>query len=334
MITSEDVRAAYRLILGRDPENEEIVVKHLRDVRSLDDLRRVFFCSSEFQHIPWIRVPWLHSPERPLDWPPNVVEVDANNTKLSTMMRHIEANWHNLGVSDPHWSVLVDEAFRAENIPHTEDRFYESGKPDVDRLQRTAERCGRSLSGLASCFELGCGVGRLTAWLAALFERIVAADISAPHLALARKALDRLERYNVDLVHVDSFAVLEALPQFDVFFSFIVLQHSPPPLIAALLKIILNKLRPGGIAYFQVPTYRLDYRFEVDEYLRTVSPNRGMEIHAIPQYVLFDILRRNGCRLLECREDHWTGDYGTISNTIFAEKHVDAALMDRDFDNN
>jgi SAM-dependent methyltransferase len=330
MINREDVRAAYRLILGRDPENEEIVMQHVQEARSLDDLRRVFFSSSEFQHIPWVRVPWLHSAERPLDWPPNLVEVDASNTKLSKMMRHIEANWHNLGISDPHWSVLVDEAFRAKNIPHTEARFYESGKPDVDRLQRTAERCGKSLSGLASCFELGCGVGRLTTWLAALFERVIAADISAPHLAVARQTLDRLEHRNVDLVHVDSFAVLEALPPYDVFFSFIVLQHNPPPLIAAMLNIILNTLRRGGIAYFQVPTYRLDYRFEVDEYLRTASPDMGMEIHAIPQHVLFDILRRNGCRLLECREDHWTGEYGTISNTIFAEKYMDTILMHHD----
>lgn len=327
MITCEDVKAAYRLILGRDPESEEIVMQYAREIGSLDDLRRAFFCSPEFHNIPWIHVPWLHSPGRPLDWPPILVEIDASDAQLSKMMEHIEANWHNLGLSDPHWSVLVDEAFRVENIAHEEARFYESGKQDVDRLERTAERCGKSLSGLKHCFELGCGVGRMTAWLAALFERVAAVDISPAHLGFARQAVHGLGRNNVDLVHLESFAALEELPEFDVFLSFIVLQHNPPPLIAALLRIILSKLRAGGIAYFQVPTYRLNYHFEVNEYLRTISPTSGMEIHVLPQYVLFDILERSGCHLLECREDHWTGDYGTISNTIFAEKRADAAFQ-------
>jgi SAM-dependent methyltransferase len=236
------------------------------------------------------------------------------------MMRHIEANWHRLGLLDPHWSVLTNETYRASNIPHSEAPFYESGKPDVERLERTAERCGISLTGLTDCFELGCGVGRMTVWLAELFERVVAADISPTHLSVARQALNRLDRGNVDLVHLHSFAALEAMPQFDVFFSFIVLQHNPPPLIVALLKAVLGKLRPGGVAYFQVPTYRLDYRFEIDEYLRKASPMDGMEVHAIPQHILFEILHQSGCRLLECREDHWTGDYGTISNSIFAQR--------------
>jgi hypothetical protein len=103
-----------------------------------------------------------------------------------------------------------------------------------------------------------------------------------------------------------------------------VLQHNPPPLIAALLTRLLNKLRPGGVAYFQVPTYRLNYRFLVDEYLRTASPMDGIEMHVIPQWVLFDILHRCGCRLLECREDHWTGDPRMISNSIFLRKQFDA----------
>src|SRR5438552_1111824 len=120
MITGEDVRAAYRLILGRNPESEDVIMKQVREFRSLDDLRRAFICSSEFQHIPWVRAPWLRSPERPLDWPPNAIEIEADDAELSAMMRHIEASWQHLGLSDPHWSVLVDEKFRSTNISNTE----------------------------------------------------------------------------------------------------------------------------------------------------------------------------------------------------------------------
>jgi SAM-dependent methyltransferase len=315
MVTTEDVRAAYRLILGRNPESEEVLVRHSQQAHSLAELRKKFFSSPEFRSDPS-----ASSSQRPLNWPPIEVEAEASDRQLSAMIQHIEANWHALGRSDPHWSVLSQPAFRAANIANTEEQFYESGKPDVEKLQRTAERCGVSLSGFKRCFELGCGVGRLSIWLAELFEEIIGADVSSAHLTLARQAVDRFERKNVELLHLASFAALEAVPEFDVFISLIVLQHNPPPLIVALLRTVLNRLRPGGIAYFQVPTYRKNYRFQIDEYLRHMSPSRGMEMHVIPQHLLFDILQQSGCQLLECREDRCTGDYGTISNSIFARK--------------
>src|SRR5713101_3153881 len=222
MVNTEDVRAAYRLILGRDPENEEVLEDHALKARSLEDLVKAFLCSPEFRDIRCAQ-----SAPKPLDWPPIEVEVDADNTQLSSMMTHIQANWHQLGLSDPHWSVITHDSFRSSNISDTVIQFYEGGKHDVERLQRIAERSGIGLTRFTRCFELGCGVGRVTIWLAGLFERV--------------------ERGNVDLVHLDSLSAFESLPEFDLFFSVIVLQHNPPPLIAALLKTALNKLRPGGV---------------------------------------------------------------------------------------
>jgi SAM-dependent methyltransferase len=139
-------------------------------------------------------------------------------------------------------------------------------------------------------------------------------------LALAEEALDTFSSGNVDLIHVDTFDAFHALPEFDFFCSVIVLQHNPPPLIAVLLRTLLNELQPGGIAYFQVPTYQSDYRFRTDEYILDASPIRGMEMHLIPQLQLFDILERSDCRVLECREDLWTGAYNMISNSLLVKK--------------
>jgi SAM-dependent methyltransferase len=315
MVNTEDVRAAYRLILGRDPENEDVLKDHAQQAKSLEDLVKAFLCSPEF-----LGVRSAQPSPKPLDWPPIEVQVDADKSQLSSMMTRVQANWNQLGLSDPHWSVITHDSFRASNIHNTVNEFYEGGKTDVERLQRVAERTRVQLTGFTRCFELGCGVGRTTIWLAGLFERVIAADISPTHLALARQALDHVERGNVDLVHLDAFSALESVPEFDVLFSVIVLQHNPPPLIVALLKSLLNKLRPGGVAYFQVPTYRLNYHFQVDEYLRSASPTDGIEMHVIPQYVLFDILNRSRCNLLECRENDWTGDHRMISNSIFLRK--------------
>jgi hypothetical protein len=44
-------------------------------------------------------------------------------------------------------------------------------------------------------------------------------------------------------------------------------------------------------------------------------------MHVLPQSSVFEILARNGCDLLECREDDSVGDHeGFVSNTFFARK--------------
>ena len=45
-----------------------------------------------------------------------------------------------------------------------------------------------------------------------------------------------------------------------------------------------------------------------------------MEMHAIPQKPLFEILEGCGCRLLEIREDPWTNSNVVISNLILVKK--------------
>src|ERR1700686_4334748 len=52
MVSTEDVKAAYRLILGRPPESGDVLFRHARQYRSIDELREAFFNSPEFQNIP------------------------------------------------------------------------------------------------------------------------------------------------------------------------------------------------------------------------------------------------------------------------------------------
>ena len=48
MVSKEDVRAAYQLIHGREPENEEVVASHAATYSSLNELRHAFIYSHEF----------------------------------------------------------------------------------------------------------------------------------------------------------------------------------------------------------------------------------------------------------------------------------------------
>jgi hypothetical protein len=49
MLSREDVVYAYRLLLGREPESEDVLDIHARNASSLAGLREAFIASSEFQ---------------------------------------------------------------------------------------------------------------------------------------------------------------------------------------------------------------------------------------------------------------------------------------------
>jgi methylase of polypeptide subunit release factors len=89
-----------------------------------------------------------------------------------------------LGQSEPYWSVLTAPEFRGEKFKH-DSIFYETGNINVEEFAAFAARSGFSFSSSQTCFELGCGVGRLTTWLASRFGQVIAADISRHHLDIA-----------------------------------------------------------------------------------------------------------------------------------------------------
>ena len=256
---------------------------------------------------------------RPLDWPAQIVETTVRPEVLDRMIQRTEAGFRKLGETEPHWSVLTAEKFRTANIADSRAEFFRTGEEVIASVWRTLARSGAEPGPDAVGFELGCGVGRLTIPLARRLGRLIATDISAPHLRLAKEELQAAKCGNVELRHLTRLAELDALPQLDFFLTLIVLQHNPPPVIGALLRGILSRLKPGGIAYFQVPTYRLGYRFEADAYLRT--PPQDIEMHCFPQPALFALLDEVECRPVELREDGSAGDnVEIISNTVIAER--------------
>jgi SAM-dependent methyltransferase len=317
MVSSDDVRAAYRLILGREPESNEVLAHISRRCKSLSELRNQFLNSSEFRMT--TTVPDL---AKPLDWLPMPIETDASPAESAQMWSRIERYWREVDIAEPTEAPLqlhLVEDLMSSDFNEVEERFYNSGKTIVQIFQRASERCGISLDDYKVCLELGAGVGRVTVWLSELFTRVLAADISQRRLDLSQRAVRLFRRSNVEHHHVATIDSVVGLPDFDAFFSIMVLQHNPPPVIAILLKTILGKLRPGGIAYFQVPTFTKDYTFTIDDYLKQ-GPERGMEMHAIPQRPLFAIVEGCGCRLLEIREDPWTNSNVIISNSILVKK--------------
>ena len=299
--TREDVRNCYRYLLGREPESEAVLDRHLESAPPLDALRRRFLQSDEFRrrHAP--------APRPALDMvlPPMAVEVEAPPEQLAAMLARIGQYWAQIGAEAPHWSVLTQARFRPDGIEQSKEEFYRTGDADRDLVRKLLQRHGMDPGSLGRCVEFGCGVGRATLKLAELFPQMVGCDISAPHLALAAAEAAARGVGNIAW-HRSSMAAPMPDGPWQCWYSRLVLQHNPPPVIAHLLRLAFAGLAPGGVAIFQVPTYQRDYAYRIAEDLARQDPP-GMEMHPLPQARIFALAAEAGLEVLEVREDtHWT----------------------------
>ena len=315
-VDQEAVKWGYHLFLDREPENEEVVLDKVA-LKNSQELRRSFIQSDEFKQ----RNP--ASPALSGNEPRLLIEEVNSEAELQTLFEHIQAAWEHLGETEPYWSVLTSERFLHANIQHSgvTEEFYGTGKNDVAQIIRTLERSGIDHASITACLDYGCGLGRVTLWLAEYFSVVYGYDISRTHLQVAERYLVGSRNIqNVVLKQVKRVKDLEDFPNVDLIYSKIVLQHNPPPIIAFVIRQFLIALNPKGVALFRVPTYRLGYEFSLRNYLSNDAARREVEMHVLPQHKIFEIIRQEGARVVEVIEDGWTGSGYNLSNTFLIQK--------------
>lgn len=314
-LTAEDVRVAYRLFLGREPESDSMI-EAWQARGSYDELCRMFLASTEFR----AGHPELTKPQyMPLKVPPLEVEWQADEQILSSLLARVRSVWTRLGEERPHWSVLSADEFSPGRISETARDFFASGAASSADLLGCLARHRLAAAEFPRIFEFGCGLARVTAHLARLFDNVTACDVSASHLAIARRLISAagLENVSIRLVESTDFGMTEP---FDLWFSQIVLQHNPPPIIALILRRSFSLLAPGGVAVFQVPTYAAGYRFRIADYLAQLNGEGSIEMHVLPQHIIFQLAREGGCEPLEVWHDDYVGQTTWISNTFMFRK--------------
>ncbi len=318
------VTALYRALLHREPDVEGLQahVAALRGGMSLETLLGEFHRSDEF-----LRKFRPGDSMFPLDGAPAMeVQTSYSDAERDAIWAHIGEVWSGFGETDPYWSVMVHEDWRAAKMNRAEtlDAFYRTGEAHAGRMWAWAARNQVALSEDMVCAEYGCGVGRVTHVLARRFRRVIAFDISQPHLDAARARLTAQGITNVDYVLVRGPGDLAALAGVDVFFSLIVLQHNPPPIMLDILDRAFAGLRPGGVAFFQVPTYALGYSFSVARYFETLAKEATMEMHFLPQRMVLQAGRRHDTHPLEVQPDAAIDHHGLwISNAFLMRKGPD-----------
>ncbi len=317
-VTTEDVLAAFRWLLGRRPTDDKELERFLGSCATRQELRTALLNSSEFRTAAGIATqPAGARAGLPMTTPPIQVETVAEPEQLARMLARIGGYWRKIGEEAPHWSVLTQDRFRPEQIGQNKGKFYDSGANAADRILAVLGRLGIAPSQVPRCVEFGCGVGRVTIHLPGIFRRVTACDISASHLALARAEVEARQVPRV-LFHQVTPEALMPEGHWDFWFSEITLQHNPPPVIREILSRALQGLVRGGVAMFQVPTHHVGYRFSVAEYLSSAAA-KGMEMHVLPQAEVFDLAAQYRAQVREVWDNTATtvGDPGLWRSNLF-----------------
>ena len=312
--TEHDVYWAYRLLLDREPESPSAVTHHLGHPNRRA-LVQELIRSKEFQVNNPLPGPLVG---RFVEEEASRIETVATADQLEVMLARIATAWRAFGDTEPHYSVLTADAFRAKNIGANRETFYKSGFVDVNRPVAALARNGIPISTLHRALDYGCGVGRITVPLATHFASVTGIDVSPKHIEYGRRWADENALDNVDYFVLSNLSQLDSFGGVDFIFTVIVLQHNPPPVIKITLEKLLTLLRPGGCAYFQVPTYIDGYAFRSADYIS--SRSLRMEMHAIPQQAVFQLVRACGCDPIELREDNSTGSSKMLSHTFLVQK--------------
>ena len=324
--TRQDIEQAYLTLLDRPVESAAILEWLMNSAHTQRDLRNIILRSSEFRQ----NNSDVLIEDKIGRKPPMAIQTDYTREELARLFGHIQNNWRQLGETEPHWSVLSSEEFRKDRIGQSEELFYESGREEMNLIRETLARNGIAIKSLRTCLEFGCGLGRITRWLAQQFDSVHGYDISDSHLSLAARHMTDKRVANVQFTHLTAIDDLAGMPKVDFVFTVIVLQHNPPPVIAHTIKALLAALNLGGVALFQVPVYRANYRFSVQQYLDELDDSGDIEMHVLPQREVFRIVREKNCELIEVADDHYAGaGNGIFSNTFLIRRLPDVMQTGR-----
>jgi len=111
-LSSASVIWAYRLFLDREPDSPSVVAEKAKRLMSTAELRKEFINSEEFKQ----KHPGFHSPTLSGFEPPISVEQVDSDAELQALFQHIQKVWQHLGETEPYWSVLVQDKYKAAAV--------------------------------------------------------------------------------------------------------------------------------------------------------------------------------------------------------------------------
>lgn len=159
------------------------------------------------------------------------------------------ARWEALAATQPYWTVLVDERYRAERMGEEDRRaFFDSGAREMSRTLATIRSHLAPHFRARSALDYGCGVGRLTIPIARESDRVLGVDVSQRMVDTALRNSQSAGVTNVDFMQSERFLdAADAVFSFDFVHSYIVFQHIPVREGMRITEVMLRRLAPGGV---------------------------------------------------------------------------------------
>jgi SAM-dependent methyltransferase len=195
-------------------------------------------------------------------------------------VRDPSANWEAIAATHPYFGVLTDPRFLGVPDSDALAEFFRTGDADAAFLLSLLERPSP-----ARVLDFGCGVGRLSLAFARHGCEVTGVDVSPTMRALATQHRDAM-----GLTKATFIDDLESAPDrsFDLVISLIVFQHIPVASGEALLRRLLQKLKPDGAAALHFTFARPGGRLR--RFARTTRASSPL-LHRILQRLRRDPLR-------------------------------------------
>lgn len=165
------------------------------------------------------------------------------SSSLSNFAADMKRDWNHRAEENSRWYI------NTVRMDQSEEEFDATGLNEINALilpeliLMTGGRDPKEMKFL----EIGCGIGRMTKHLAAIFGEVHATDVSGE---MIRQALERLGHLPNVHLHETNGVDFAALPSdyFDVTFSAYVFQHVPSKeVIATNIREAYRVVKPGGV---------------------------------------------------------------------------------------
>lgn len=231
------------------------------------------------------------------------------------MSQKNKRDWEDLAQLDPLWAIstTADKKFNKWNI----EQFFLIGEKLNNELMKEVKRIEYPTR-FKSALDFGCGVGRVSRFLAKSFEECYGVDISETMIVLAKKHNQGISNCKF-VVNSEKNLSMFSNDHFDLIYSRIVLQHIPErKIIKFYIREFVRILKKKGLLYFQLPSClpissRIRSISKVYIFLRRVGMNENflynkmklnpMIINYIPEKEVLKILEDVGGKILEIKPE-------------------------------
>ncbi len=171
----------------------------------------------------------------------------AEKHGLQDFAQAMKRDWDERAREDAKWFI------NSLRLGQSEEEFDQSGMVEIERLvlaDLPLLAQGRDPKSLR-VLEIGCGAGRMTKHLAAVFGEVAGVDVSGEMIRQARARLAGIANARLYETSGVDFAVFSD-EEFDLILSAYVFQHVPSAeIIASNISEAWRVLKPGGVFKFQ-----------------------------------------------------------------------------------